>query len=113
MFCGLLHIWFAAGSFRTGTKIGATTRSTPARKISTPSLSPGEGEEVPFCAARQLFLSGGYGWRQWLRLGLLPFFASDFLCLMNMNEGAFLVANDDIGESVSIYVTSHDLCADA
>ena len=76
-------------------------------------LSPGEGEEVPFCATRQLFLSGGYGWRQWLWLGLLPFFASDFLCLMNMNEGAFLVANDDIGESVSIYVTSHDLCADA
>src|SRR5216110_2545148 len=51
-------------------------------------LSPGEGEEVPFCATRQLFLSGGYGWRQWLWLGLLPFFASDFLCLMNMNEGA-------------------------
>ena len=65
------------------------------------------GARRPDCTG---FLSGLL---QLFRLGGLPFFLADLFDCVQMNEGAFFVADHDVERAIAVHIACGDLGADA
>ena len=65
------------------------------------------GARRPDCSG---FLSGLL---QLFRLGGLPFFLADLFDRVQMNEGAFFVADHDVERAIAVHIACGDLGADA